>query len=338
LGSLIDLVSALRRGFLRLAAVFAALTVTASAASAQSPSLDSLLSAVVRVKAVIEPDGRTVDTLGREREGSGVVIDKDGLVLTVGYLMVEARTAEIGTADGRTVPAAVVGYDHETGFGLLRALVPLKATPLPLGRSGDLKPGEPVLVASFGGRDAVGAAAVAARRTFAGSWEYLLDEAIFTAPPHPAWSGAALISREGKLVGIGSLVVGDVGEGRGPGNMFVPVDLLPPILGDLLATGRASGPGRPWLGMTVNEVGGRILVGRVTPGGPAAGAGVEAGAEIVGVNGERPEGLADFYRRVWARGGAGAVVPLDLSRNDETRRVEITSANRLDHLKLKSSL
>ena len=311
----------------------------APAAVAQPRTLDDLAAAVVRVKTSIEPDGRTVATLGREREGSGAIIDETGLVLTIGYLMVEARAAEIGTADGRTIPATVVGYDHETGFGLLRALVPLKAAPIALGKSADLKEGEPVLVASFGGAGMIGAAQVAAKREFAGTWEYLLDSAIFTAPAHPAWSGAALINCDGQLVGIGSLVVGDVGgSSKGPGNMFVPVDLLPPILSDLIAKGQVSGPGRPWLGVTVNEVGSELEVARVTPESPAARAGVEAGATIVGVAGQRPASLADFYRKVWAQGSAGMVVPLELSQNDEVRQVRITSMNRLEHLRLKSSL
>ena len=222
-----------------------ALLASGFAAHAETRSLDELLSAVVRVKTMIEPDARTADSLGREREGSGVVIDGDGLVLTIGYLMVEARTAEIGTKDGRTVPAAVVGYDHETGFGLLRGLVPLKVAPIAFGRSADVKEADPVLVASAGGAAMVAPARVVAKREFAGSWEYLVGEALFTAPPHPAWSGAALINRDGRLVGIGSLIVGDAAAGGTPGNMFVPTDGLHPILGDLLAAGRVSGPGTP---------------------------------------------------------------------------------------------
>jgi S1-C subfamily serine protease len=316
-----------------------ALIASGSAAPAQTRSLDELVSAVVRVKTVIEADGRTVSNLGREREGSGIVIDNEGLVLTIGYLMVEARAAEIGTNDGRTVPASVVGYDHETGFGLLRALAPLKVAPMAFGRSAEVKERDPVLVASFGGLDMVAPARVAAKREFAGSWEYLLDEAIFTAPPHPAWSGAALINREGKLVGVGSLIVGDAGAGdKAPGNMFVPIDRLPPILGDLVAEGRVSGPARPWLGINANEANGELVVARVTPGGPAERAGVQVGETIVGVGGERPKSLADFYRKIWARGSAGAIVPLDLQRNNEARRVDIVSMNRLDHLRLKSSL
>ena len=190
-----------------------ALLASGFAAHAETRSLDELLAAVVRVKTMIEPDARTADSLGREREGSGVVIDGDGLVLTIGYLMVEARTPEIGTKDGRTVPAAVVGYDHETGFGLLRGLVPLKVAPIAFGRSADVKEADPVLVASAGGAAMVLPARVVAKREFAGSWEYLVGEALFTAPPHPAWSGAALINRDGRLVGIGSLIVGDAAAG-----------------------------------------------------------------------------------------------------------------------------
>ncbi len=324
--------------FLFLAGLLA-LVATSSATRSQTRSLEDLVSAVVGVKAFIEADGTTVDTLGREREGSGIVIDNEGLVLTIGYLMVEARAAEIRSNNGRTIPAMVVGYDHETGFGLLRALVPLQEPPMSLGKSAEAKAGEPALVASFGGSSMVAPVHIAAKREFAGSWEYLLDEAIFTAPPHPAWSGAALINREGKLVGVGSLVVGDVGAGvKAPGNMFVPIDLLPPIMAELMASGRTPGPGRPWLGVTADEVNGELLVGRVTAAGPAARAGVQAGATIVGVNGERPKSLADFYRKVWARGGAGVVISLDLSQNDEVRRVEITSMDRLARLKLKSSL
>jgi S1-C subfamily serine protease len=316
-----------------------ALVTTSSTACSQTKSLEDLVSAVVQVKAYIEADGTTVDTLGREREGSGIVIDNEGLVLTIGYLMVEARAAEIRTNHGRTVPAMVVGYDHETGFGLLRALVPLQVPAMSLGKSAEAKAGEPALVASFGGASMVAPVHIAAKREFAGSWEYLLDEAIFTTPPHPAWSGAALINRDGKLVGVGSLVVGEVGGGaKGPGNMFVPIDLLPPIMGELLANGRTPGPGHPWLGVTANEVNDELLVARVTAGSPAARAGVQAGATILEVNGERPKNLTDFYRKVWARGGAGVVITLDLSHNGEVRRVEIMSTDRRDHLKLKSSL
>src|SRR5262245_1245535 len=208
-------------------------------AAAQNASLDELVSAVVRVKTFIDPDGRTTQNLGRERDGSGVVIDSSGLVLTIGYLMVEAHAAELVTADGRSVPANVVGYDHETGFGLLRATAPLNVRPMAMGRSASVKANDPVLIASFGGTAMVGAARVIARREFAGSWEYLLEDAIFTGPPHPAWSGAALINREGRLVGIGSLVVGDAsGKNDGTsGNMFVPIDGLPPILAELIAEG-----------------------------------------------------------------------------------------------------
>jgi S1-C subfamily serine protease len=316
-----------------------AVLLTVSAAAAQNAWVEELAAAVVRIKTHINPEGRTIEGLGREREGSGVLIDSDGLVLTIGYLMVEAYAAEVVTNDGRTVPASVVGYDHESGFGLLRTLEPLKLKPMPMGKSSEMKERDPVLVASFGGAAMVAPAYVVAKREFAGSWEYMLDDALFTSPPHPAWSGAALINREGKLVGIGSLIVGDaVGGGdKTPGNMFVPIDRLPPILADLIATGRIPGPGRPWLGLNAEELRGRLFVSRVTPGGPADKAGVKRGDVIVGVKGEPPKNLADFYRKVWAQGDAGVSVPLEVLQDSAVRRVEVKSINRLDHLKLKSS-
>jgi len=321
-----------------LAAAVVAL-VSASTAAAQSARVEELVSAVVRINTHINPEGRTIQGLGREREGSGIVIDSDGLVLTIGYLMVEAYAAEIVDNNGHTVPADVVGYDHESGFGLLRAIEPLKLKPMALGKSAEIKEGDPVLIASFGGAAMVAGAYVVAKREFAGSWEYMLEDALFTAPPHPAWSGAALINREGKLVGVGSLIVGDAvgGSDKAPGNMFVPIDRLTPILGDLISAGRKAGPGRPWLGLNTDELRGRLLVSRVTPDGPAQKAGIKRGDVIVGVNGEQPKNLADFYRKVWAQGSAGASIALDVLQDSQVRRLDVKSINRLDHLKLKST-
>jgi serine protease Do len=317
-----------------------AMAITGSTGLAQSTRIEELVSAVVRIKTHVNPEGRTVEGLGREREGSGILIDNDGLVLTIGYLMVEAYAAEVVDNSGRTVPASVVGYDHETGFGLLRTMEPLKLKPMPLGKSADVKERDPVLIASFGGPDMVAGAYVVAKREFAGNWEYMLDEALFTAPPHPAWSGAALINREGKLVGVGSLIVGDAagGSDKTPGNMFVPIDRLLPVLGDLISDGRVAGPGRPWLGVNTDELRGRLFVSRVTPGGPAEKAGLKRGDVVVGVNGEPPKNLADFYRKVWAQGAAGTTVAIDVLQDSQVRRVEIKSINRLDHLKLKTTL
>ena len=302
-------------------------------------NLEELLSAVVRVRTSINPDARTVENLGRERDGSGVVIDDSGLILTIGYLMVEAYAADVITNDGRKVPATVVGYDNDTGFGLLRALEPLKVRPMPIGKSAAVKEREPVLAASFGGMAGVAPAMVASRREFVGNWEYLVEDAFFTTPAHNLWSGAALISRDGKLVGLGSLIVGDaLGKGsRAPGNMYLPIDLLPPILADLIAEGHSSAPPRPWLGISVNEAGGALVLGRVTPDSPAERAGLQKGDVISGVGGKRASDRAALYREIWAAGKAGDTIPVDVVRAGEKQRISVPSMNRLDHLKLKTT-
>jgi S1-C subfamily serine protease len=237
------------------------------------------------------------------------------------------------------VSATIVGYDHETGFGLLRAVSPLKVKPMPLGKSAALRQSDPAVFAGAGGM--LAPVNVVSLREFAGSWEYLLERAIFTMPPLPNWSGAALISRDGKLVGVGSLIVGDARASGAstPGNMFIPIDLLAPILADLIADGRVTGATPPWLGVAAEEKLGDLVVARVTAGGPAERAGIQRGDRIVGVGGAPATGLADFYRKLRAVGAAGATVPLDVAvQGGETRRIDVQSINRLDHLKLKSTL
>ncbi len=306
------------------------------------PATDDLLSSVVRIKTYINPDGRTVDNLGQERDGSGIVIDDDGLILTIGYLMVEAHAAEAITNDGRKIPATVVGYDHDTGFGLLKAVAPLKVRPILFGNSKDVKVGDPVLAASFGGRDGIAPARVVSRREFAGSWEYLVDGAIYTAPAHSHWSGAALITRDGKLVGVGSLIVGDAsgesgGGSSGAGNLYIPTDLLKPILGDLIANGAVGGQPKPWIGLSTLVTDRGLVVSRVTTGSPAEKAGLRKGDVIANIGGDTPKTLPDFYRKLWSLGAAGITVPLDIVRDGKGEHVDVQSINRMDHLKLKST-
>jgi S1-C subfamily serine protease len=319
------------------ALLFVLLGLAGAPAQAQNP-LDS----VVAVHATVPPDARTADSLGTEREGSGVVIGPDGLVLTIGYLILEAITAEITLPDRRVVPAEVAAYDYETGFGLLRPLFDTGLPAIQLGESGALQQDNPVLVASFadaGSQSAATAAYVVSRREFAGYWEYLLPDAIFTSPPHLSFGGASLIGPDGRLLGIGSLFVSDAASpgDQMAGNMFVPIDALKPILEDLRANGRSRGPHRPWLGVYAEEVRGHLFVHRVAPGGPAAAAGMRANDVIIGVSGDPVESLADFYKRVWALGGPGVEVPVTVLSAGEIRDLAITAGDRYDYLKLNPS-
>ena len=285
--------------------------------------------AVVGVRVEADPEARSARTLGRERTGSGVVIDSAGLVLTIGYLLLEAAGIEI-QAEGRTVPGEVVAYDGQSGLGLARALGPLGVPPAPLGRSAGLLVGTPLLALARVGRLDGRPVTLVDRREFAGYWEYLLDEALFTAPPFEQFAGAVLVDALGAVLGIGSLFVADA-AGRGvesPGNLFVPVDLLPPILGDLLAFGRRQAPTRPWLGLTLREENGIVRVMRVAEDGPAQRAGIQPGEIVLGVAGERITSLAAFYRRVWGLGVAGVAVPLDLHGGGVLRRVTVASIDR----------
>jgi S1-C subfamily serine protease len=304
-------------------------------AAAGAINADKLFAAIVKVETVAVPDARSAATLGREREGTGIVIGEGGLILTIGYLLVEAGEVKVTDSRGRVLPAQVVGYDHPTGLGLVRSLVPLRAAPIALGDSERLVEREPVMIANQAGADEVSFVWVVSRRAFTGSWEYMLDQAIFTSPPADNWSGAALIDKEGKLVGIGSLIVREATEGETklPGNVFVPIDLLKPILADLVKTGKRAGPARPWLGISAEEGQGRLYVTRVSPGGPADRAGVKAGDIILGVGSDGVRTQAEFYRKVWIRGSAGDEIPLRLLQDIDVKDVRVRSIDRTEYFK-----
>jgi serine protease Do len=298
---------------------------------------EEMLAAVVRVRMKAIPDARSNATLGESREGTGVVIDERGHVVTIGYIVIEAESIEVTTQDNRTAPATLIGYDHASGFGLLKAGVPLRVKPMPMGQAADLAVREPVMILPAGGREAASFAYVVSKRKFTGSWEYLLDTAIFTAPPTMQWAGAALVSREGKLVGIGSLLVRDTLEPGTPlpGNMFVPIDLLKPILADLIEKGRRSGPPRPWLGLATEEVQGRLFVTRVSPDGPADKAGIRTGDIVVGAGGDTVRNHEELYRKVWSLGAAGTEVPLRVLQGSDMHELKLRSIDRFQYFREK---
>jgi S1-C subfamily serine protease len=296
-----------------------------------------ILKAVVKIKTAIPKEAHSASTLGTEREGNGVVIDTKGHILTIAYLIVEAETIEVIGPEGKTVSATFVGYDHNTGFGLLRTEKPLDVKPMKLGKSSKVREGEPVLVAGHGGEDSVQAVRVISRKEFTGYWEYLLEDALYIAPAYANFGGAALIDREGQLLGIGSLFSQLVIQGFGsiPCNIFVPIDLLNPILNDLMTMGRPLKAPRPWLGINAEEAHGRVFITRVTAGGPAEGVGLKPGDLIISVRGEAVKGLSDFYRKVWALGSAGVDVPLSLLRGIQILDITLRSADRYQFFMLK---
>lgn len=301
-----------------------------AARTRQEMTVDAL--SVVKVRSKVIADARSSKTLGQQRVGTGVVIDAKGLVMTIGYLIIEAENVELSTADGAVFPATVVGYDNATGFGLVKALTPLPVKPVDFGQSGDAQERELVLIVGF---DGVAPAYIVSKRPFVGYWEYLLDEAIYTAPATVNWSGAALLNREGKLLGIGSLVVGDAmgTSSNVPGNMFVPIDIIKPALGDIIANGKSTAPPRPWLGINTQEVQGNLIVTRISAESPAEDAGLKAGDIIVGIGGQPIKGQADFYTKLWASGGAGVEIPVDVLKGNRVENYKVKSIDRNQHFR-----
>ncbi len=290
--------------------------------------------AVVMVRAEVPPDGYTAATLGTERGGYGAVIREDGLVLTIGYLVNEASQIWLTSNRGSVVAGYMLAYDQATGFGLVQPLGKLDAPHLPRGLASDVKVGDSAFVIGHGGRAHALKTRVIGKHEFAGYWEYVLDEAIFTAPAHPQWGGAALLDAQGNLIGIGSLLVQQEVNGEAIHvNMFVPIDLLNPILDAMLQTGRSPHPPHPWLGMSTQDPEGKLVVSKLSPGGPAQRAGVRVGDMVLGVGAQRVHGLAELFRAVWRLGSAGVDVPLTLARGGDVLNISVKSADRSDFLK-----
>jgi len=345
---------AMRLIFVQLAAALLALAslpaqpaAARSAADAQEPAEDSAAyqqlvdaaNAVVGVHVTALANARSNDTLGADRTGSGVVIG-DGLVLTIGYLILEADQVEVTDAEGSAVPATVVAYDHATGFGIVRPIVRLSQKAIPIGTAAPVAQLDRLMIVTGGSEQTVSVATVVSRRKFAGYWEYMIDGAIFTAPPRLDHSGAALINKDGELVGVGSLFVMDAlvpGE-RLPGNMFVPVDLLKPVLDEMIATGAQSASRRPWLGVNSLEEDGRIKVMQVNEESPAQRAGIAAGDIILSINGESVDSLETFYRKLWNRGPAGVDVVLTVLHGVNLKEVIVRSIDRQDFMRRKQGI
>jgi S1-C subfamily serine protease len=289
---------------------------------------------MVLIRAEVPEDGYTAANLGTERGGYGVVIREDGLVLTIGYLITEATQIWLTTNRGAVVEGYPLAYDRTTGFALVQPLGKLDAPPLRRGIASDAKVGDATFVIGHGGRAHALKTQVIGKNEFAGPWEYLLDEALFTTPAHPQWGGAALLDEQGELIGIGSLLVQQELNGEAVHvNMFVPIDLLDPIFEGMLQTGRSPHPPCPWLGMRTLDGEGKLVVGRVAAGGPAERAGVKVGDRVMGVGAQRVHSLAELFRAVRRLGPAGIEVPLMLERAGEVIRITVKSADRDDLLK-----
>jgi S1-C subfamily serine protease len=295
--------------------------------------LRGALRSMLLVHSEVPAEAFTADALGTERIGHGILIEPDKLVLTIGYLITEAQSIWLTTSEGAVVPGHALAYDQVTGFGLIMPLGRLDAPTIPRGSAASTAVGDSVIVVGHGGLEHALEAKMIARREFAGYWEYLLEDAIFTMPAHPQWGGTALLGLDGRLLGVGSLLVQEtVGSETYDANMFVPIDLLEPILDDMIKLGRPARTPRPWLGMYATPMKGHLVVGGLTQGGPAHRAGVQLGDIVVEIAGEPVSDLADLLRRLWSRGPAGTEIPLTVVRDDGTSHLRVTSADREDYL------
>ena len=317
-----------------------AATPPPAAAQTIMDALTKANAAVVGVRVNVAEGARSAETLGRQRSGSGVVIGPDGLILTIGYLMMEASSIQVVTSDNKTVPAQAVAYDLATGFGLIKPLLPVRGVqPVSLGNLSDLSPGESLMAATGAQADGdeadVTMTQMVSKRAFSGYWEYHLDAAVFTSPPISNHSGAPLFNQRGELIGIGSLFVPDAmgGNRRLPGNMFVPVDLLKPILTEMQQTGSTKFSRRPWVGLTSSEQSGRVQIVRVNKDSPAKAAGLEPGDVVLAVDGTKVATLEAFYKKLWDRAQPDTEITLTVLQGADIKTIKLNAVDRMSTMR-----
>ena len=291
----------------------------------------NIYKSVVKIDSIIPPEARTAQSLGTVRGGNGVVID-DKHILTIGYIVVEAETITITLPDGKKFPGELIGYDHTTGFGILRTIIQSDLTPLKIGNSDQLTKEDFLYVLPYLTEGRPSAVKMVSRRSFAGWWEYFLDKPIYTYPANSSFAGSALINEYGEVLGIGSLYVGDAAATgiSSPGNMFVPINDLKPILDDLIQNGRRTKDIKPYMGLTSSDNTGQVKITRVNNNGPAAKAGFSVNDTILAVNDEKINNIEDFYKVVWSFGGPGTKLQFDIERNQEKLNIELTTMDRND--------
>ncbi|MDC0631582.1 S1C family serine protease [Candidatus Pelagibacter sp.] len=286
---------------------------------------------VVKIDSIVPSDARTANSLGTIRGGNGIVID-DKHILTIGYIVVEAETITITLPNGVVVPAELAGYDHTTGFGILKTILPSKLTPLQIGNSDKLNKEDLLYVLPYLTEGAPSAVKMVSRRSFTGWWEYFLDKPIYTHPMNTSFAGSALINEFGELLGIGSLYVSDAAaEGVPmPGNLFVPINDLKPILNDLIVNGKRTADVKPYMGLTSNDDTGKVMVTRVNDDGPAAKAGFKENDIILKVNKINIQDTEKFYKTVWSQGGPGTLLDFEIERNNQIISLKLTTMDRND--------
>ncbi len=331
-----------------LVLLFAGAAGLARSATPSPPSADEAVAALTRAHAAVvgvevtaASGARSAETLGRKRSGSGVVIGPDGLILTIGYLMLEAESIQIVTQDNKTLPARAVAYDLATGFGLLKPLIPMRGiAPVALGSQSSAATGEPMMAVVGGEDGGVAVTQLVSKRAFSGYWEYHIDAALFTSPPIGNHSGASLFNQRGELMGIGSLFVADAAGSnrRLPGNMFVPVDLLKPILEEMQANGSSKMSRRPWIGLTSGEQGGRVHVLRVNKDSPAQAAGLESGDVVLAVDGAKVSSLEQFYKGIWAHANPDDEIKLTVLQGAEIKVIPVKAIDRMTVIKKPSGI
>lgn len=289
--------------------------------------LEYVVPATVSIRSVTPQRHPSARLLGTERMGSGAIIDAEGHILTVGYVVMGARTIEVTLPDQQQFPATLVCQDFESGIAILQT--PARDLPtVPLGHSSSLKEGDKVIIVAATDQTQRMASPgfISALRPFEAYWEYMLDQAILTTAMNPGFGGGPLLDSLGQMIGVLSLNLNSTKEMT----LAIPIDLFHRVKEGVFTFGSITDRRpRPWVGMYSEPVEGGVAVIGLIPNGPASRAGMEVKDVILEVNNAEATGRRELYELMW-RNRAGDELTFTVQRGEEVLDIRVTSMDRAE--------
>jgi S1-C subfamily serine protease len=286
--------------------------------------IELVVPATVAVAVEVPETHPSAAILGTERLGTGVVVDRAGLLLTVNYVVIGASSVEVTLLDETRVDGRVVAHDFASGLAVIEISAHGLAA-LDLCPSSALGVGQDIFIVAAAGENKrrANSGMITSIAPFDAYWDYSLDRAITTTAMNPGLGGAPLLDSHGRVAGIASLDLNEIGRFT----LAIPVDDFLTHRNELLQHGRrVSRPARAWVGLYCYTFRDHVVIAGVLPGTPAEQAGLAAGDVVLTVDGQTIANRHELYSALWLH-RPGDVLEFRVFRNNAVKRLAVPSGD-----------